>query len=286
MPHRKGSLPASRREFITLLGGAAAAWPLDARAQQDGRVRRVGVLMGFSAGDPEAAARIAALMAGLRDFGWTEGRNFRLELSWGVDTVERTQEAAAKLVATNPDIILATTTPHAQELQRQTRTIPVVFVNLSDPLDSGVVASLARPGGNTTGFMSLELTVAGKWVEALKEIVPSIRRVLALANVGNAGNLGYLRLVDASASTLGIEVVSASVRDASETERAIASISGDPHAGLIVLPGPPIQDHRQLIFALAARGRLPAIYAFRFFTAEGGAHVLRVGRPRHLATVC
>jgi putative tryptophan/tyrosine transport system substrate-binding protein len=260
-----------RREFIAGLG-AAAGWPLMARAQQPDRMRRIVVLMGFPASDPEAQARATALMHGLRDLGWIEGRNLRFEYRWGVESVERTRTAAAEAVATKPDIIIATTTTHGQELARQTRTIriPVVFINLSDPVDSGVVANLARPGGNVTGFMSMEGSVAGKWLELLKGIAPGISRVLVLMNAGNAGNLSYLRIAEASAPPLGIRLSVSAVRDASEIEGAVAAIAGEADVGIIVMPGDPNQANRRMIFELVARHRIPAAYAFRFYATDGG----------------
>jgi putative ABC transport system substrate-binding protein len=212
------------------------------------------------------------LVRGLRDLGWIEGRNLRIEYRWGMESIEQTRVGAAELIATTPDLIIATATPHGQELVRQTRAapIPVVFINLSDPVDSGVVTSLARPGGNVTGFMSLELTVSGKWLELLKEIVPGINRVLVLMNADNTGNQGYLRMIEAAAPSFGVRLSVLAVRDAGEIERAIASVAGEANVGLIVMPGDPNQGNRKMIFALAAQHRLPATYAFRFYAADGG----------------
>jgi putative ABC transport system substrate-binding protein len=259
-----------RREFITLLG-SAAAWPLAAGAQQDGRMRRVVVLMSLAENDPEAQARVAALARGLRDLGWTEGRNVRIEhrgvVGGGID---RIRVAVAELVASNPDVVHTNNTPMVQELQRQTRSIPIVFAGMSDPVETGVVASLARPGGNATGFMSQETALSGKWLELLKEVEPRVSRVLVLVNSGNDPNVINLRTIEAAAASFGVQVSSATVRDAGEIESAIEAAARTPNAGLIITPGIPINDRRKLIFALASRYRLPAVYMFRFFTVDGG----------------
>jgi putative tryptophan/tyrosine transport system substrate-binding protein len=255
-----------------MAGLGAAVWPIAVRAQQSERVRRVGVLMGFPAGDPEARARESVLAEGLRRLGWIEGRNLRIEYRWGVESIESTRAAAAEFVASRPDLIVATTTPHGQELVRQTRTIPipVLFINLSDPLDTGVVANIAHPGGNVTGFMSMEVSVAGKWLELLKEIMPGINRVLVLINAGNDGNLSYLRSAEAAAPLLGIRLSVSVVRGAGEIEKAVMDIAGEANVGLIVMPGDPNQSNRKMIFGLATKYRIPAVYAFRFFAADGG----------------
>jgi putative ABC transport system substrate-binding protein len=259
-----------RREFIRLLGGAAA-WPLAAHAQQGEQVRRVSALISLAENDPEAQARVAALVRGLRDLGWTEGRNLRIEYRWiaggGIDRIRAT---VAEVVASNPDLVHATTTPIIQELQRQTRTIPLVFASIADPVETGVVASLARPGGNATGFMNQEPALSGKWLELLKELAPGVNRVLVLVNSGSDANLIELRAIEAAAPSFGVQVSSGTVRDASEIESAIEGIARTPNAGLIITPGIPINDRRKLIFALASRYRLPAVYMFRFFTVDGG----------------
>jgi putative ABC transport system substrate-binding protein len=259
----------NRREFITVLGGAGA-WPLAARAQGE-RVRRVSVVMSLAENDPEAQARVAALARGLRDLGWMEGRNLRIEhrgiVGGGID---RIRAAVAELVVSNPDLVHTNNTPIVQELQRQTRSIPIVFAGMSDPVETGVVASLARPGGNATGFMTDEPALSGKWLELLKEIAPGVNRVLVLVNSGSDGNLFELRTIEAAAPASGMQVSSATVRDAREIESAIETIARTPNAGLIVTPGIPLNDRRKLIFALASRYRLPAVYMYRFFTVDGG----------------
>jgi putative ABC transport system substrate-binding protein len=259
-----------RRDFIPLLGGAVA-WPLAARAQQGERLRRVSVLMGFTENDPEAQARLAALARGLRDLGWTEGRNLRTEYRRVVGGgIDRIRAAVAELVASNPDVVHANNTTFVQELQRQTRSIPIVFATIIDPVETGIVASLARPGGNATGFMNSEPALSGKWLELLKEVAPGVNRVLVLLNSGSDANLIALRAIEAAAPSLGVQVSSGTVRDASEIESAIEGIARTPNTGLIVTAGIPINDRRKLIFALASRYRLPAIYAYRFFTVDGG----------------
>jgi putative ABC transport system substrate-binding protein len=260
----------ARREFITLLCGAAA-WPLAARGQQGDRVRRVSVLMSLTENDPEAQARIAALTQGLRGLGWTEGRNLRIEYRWiAGGGIDRIQAAVAEVVASNPDVVHATNTAIVKELQRQTRSIPIVFTNLTDPVETGVVASLARPGGNATGFMSEEPALSGKRLQLLKEVAPGVNRVLVLVNSGSDANLIELRAIEAAAPSFGVQVSSGTVRDAREIESAIEAIARTPNAGLIITGGIPINDRRKLIFALASRYRLPAVYWWKFFAVDGG----------------
>jgi putative ABC transport system substrate-binding protein len=260
-----------RRDFITLLGGAAAAWPVAARAQQGERVRRVSVLMPYSENDPEAQARLAALTRGLLDLGWSKGRNLQIEYRGLVGGgSDRIRAAVAEVVTSNPDVVHATTTPIAQELLRQTRSIPIVFAGLADPVETGVVASLARPGDNATGFMGDEPALSGKRLELLKEVAPGVGRVLVLVNGGNDANLIDLRVIEAAAASFGVQVSSAAVRDADEIERAIETFGRTPNAGLIIAAGLPINDRRKLIFALASRYRLPAIYEQRIFAVDGG----------------
>jgi putative ABC transport system substrate-binding protein len=259
-----------RREFVGLLGSASAVWPLAARAQQGQRIRRVGVFMSLAENDPELQARLAILLPALRDLGWMEGRNLRIELRTIANGIERMRAAVAELISLNPDILYATNTQIVQELQRQTQTIPIVFVNIADPVETGVVASLAQPGGNATGFMNTENTMGGKWLQLIKEVDPSIKRVLVLVNSGNDGNRGAARIIESAASSLGVQLSSVEVGDGGEVERAIEAFAREPSGGLIVTPGFPINDRRKLIFALAARYRLPAVYIFRFFVADGG----------------
>jgi putative tryptophan/tyrosine transport system substrate-binding protein len=259
-----------RRDFIAGLG-SAAVWPIAAHAQQGDRVRRIGVLMAFAESDPVAQARLSALVRGLRELGWTEGRNLRIEFrgiaSGGID---RIRAAAAELVASNPDLLWATTTPIVQELQRQTRTIPIVFASIGDPVDTSIVGSLARPGGNATGFSNWEPAMGGKRLALLKEVAPSVNRVFVMVNSGSDSNQHELRAIEAAASTFGVYVSSAAVSDASEIERAMEVVARESKAGLIITPGIPINDLRKLIIALAGRYRLPAVYTHQFFVVEGG----------------
>ena len=257
-----------RREFIAGLGGAAV-WPIAARAQQGDRLRRIGVLMSLGEADPEAKASLSAFTQRLAELGWTDGRNLRIDVRWGSDT-DGIGADAVELVSTNPEVLLADSTPTIQELQRLTQAIPIVFVNIGDPVETGVVARLTRPGGNTTGFLNMEPSIGGKWLQVLKETAPSLNRVLVIMGFGNAAHAARLRVIEASASTFGLEVLSSAVRDASEIERAIDAISHEGNAGLIVMPGGPPGKHRKMIFALAARYRLPAIYAYRYFASDGG----------------
>jgi putative ABC transport system substrate-binding protein len=259
-----------RREFITLLGGAAAAWPLGARAQQRERMRRIGVLMALAESDAEAQARVAVFREGLQKLGWAEGRNIQIEYRWAPDA-EKIQPFAKELVALQPDIILTNSTPITASMLQQTRTMPIVFVQVSDPVGSGFVASLPRPGGNATGFITLEQTIAGKWLELLKEIAPRIARVAFLFNPATAtyGEY-YLSPFNASAASLGVEAIAAPFHDASELESTIATQAREPNGGLIVAPDVFLSFHRAELISLAARHRLPAVYPFRFFTELGG----------------
>ena len=259
-----------RREFITLLGGAAAVWPLAARAQQPERVRRISVLMDGDESDATLQAFIIALGAGLQKLGWIEGQNVRIESRWGAGDFGRIRKYAAEFIAVPADVVLTGNTPVVQELQRQTQTIPIVFVALGDPVATGVVASLARPGGNATGFMNPQPSISGKWLELLKEIAPLVNRVTVLVNAGNIANASRLRAIQQSAPSLGVEVSSIDIRDAGDIERALESVAREPNGGLIVTPGAPISDHRKVIFALASTHRLPAVYPYRYYAAEGG----------------
>ena len=237
------SICLRRRGFIAGLGSAAVAWALAARAQPGERVRRVSVVMGFVETDPQAQAHLTALARGLRDLGWTEGRNLRIEYR-GIagGGIDRIRAAVTELVASNPDVAHATITPIVQELQRQTRSIPIVFANITDPVETGVVASLARPGGNATGFMNHEPALSGKLLELLKEVAPGVSRVLVLVNSGSDANLIDLRTIEGAAASFGVQVSSGTVRDASEIESAIEDIGRTPNAGLIITAGIPITD--------------------------------------------
>ena len=259
-----------RREFITLLGGAAAAWPLAARAQPRERMRRIGVLMNTAADDPEGRARLAAFLQELQQLGWTDGRNVRIDTRWGAGDAERFRRYAAELVALAPDVILAAGSPVMGALQQATRTVPIVFALVADPVGSGYVASLARPGSNATGFASTEFGISGKWLELLKEITPGVTRVAVLRDPTNALGIGQFAAIQSVAPSFGVELSPIDVRDAGEIERDITAFARSSNGGLIVPAGPLAALHRELIITLAARHRLLTVYPTRFFAAGGG----------------
>jgi putative tryptophan/tyrosine transport system substrate-binding protein len=261
-----------RRDFVTLLGGAAAAWPLEARAQQPDRVRRIGVLMGFPESDSEAQGYFAAFREGLRKLGWTEGRNIRIDTRWSIPTdAEAMQRFAKQLVALQPDLILSNTTPTTAALLQQTRSIPIVFAMIADPVGSGFVASFPRPGGNVTGFVVTEGSLGGKWLELLKEIAPRVAKVAMLFNPAAATYADFwLKPFKAAAASFGVEAIAAPVRDRSELESVVAAHASEPNGGLAVMPDSFTDAHRVEITSLAARYRLPAVYAYRFFAVLGG----------------
>ncbi len=258
-----------RREVITLLGTAAASWPFAARGQQPDRVRRIGVLMGYAESDSQAQANIAAFRDGLEKLGWTEGRNTRIDTRWATPAdAESMQRFAKELVALQPDLILSHTTV---ALLQQTRTIPIIFALVVDPVGSGFVASFPRPGGNVTGFVTMEPTMAGKWLELLKEIAPRVTRAAILFNPATAPYADYyLNPFKAAAASFTVEAVAAPVRDRSELESVFAAQAREPNGGLIVMPDSFTDAHRVEITSLAARYRLPAVYAFRLFAKLGG----------------
>jgi putative ABC transport system substrate-binding protein len=259
-----------RREFITLVGGAAAAWPLAARAQQGEPMRRVGALMSTAADDPEGQARIAAFQQGLQQFGWTIGRNVRIDSRWPAGDSERIRRYAAELVALSPDVILATGSAAAGPLLQATRTVPIVFVIVPDPVGAGLVNSLARPGGNATGFIQFEYAISGKWLELLKEIAPRVTRAAVLRDPAITGGIGQFGAIQAVAPSLGAEVSPVNVRDAGEIERAIADFARSPNGGLIITGSALAVVHRHLVITLAAKHQLPAVYFQRTFVADGG----------------
>jgi putative tryptophan/tyrosine transport system substrate-binding protein len=260
-----------RRKFITLLCGAAAAWPLAARAQQPDQFRRIGVLMSFAESDPQAQARVAAFRKGLQELGWAEGRNIRIDIRWATSDAALMQRFAKELVALQPDLILSHNTPTTATLLQQTRTIPIVFAVVSDPIGSGFIASFPRPGGNVTGFTNIEPTMAGKWLELLKEIAPRVARVAFLFNPATAPYAEYyLSPFKAAAASFSLDAIAAPVRDTSELKSAIAAQARAPNGSLVVMTDSFLVTHRAEITSLAARYRLPAIYPFRSFIELGG----------------
>jgi putative ABC transport system substrate-binding protein len=257
-----------RREFITLLGGAAA-WPLAAHAQQADRVRRIGVLMNRTVDDAHGQARLAALRQALQQLGWSDGRNVRIDIRWGEDDVDRERKAAVELVALVPDIVVASGTLSVAALQYISRTLPIVFAAVADPVGAGFVDSLARPGGNATGFMIYEYSLSVKWLELLKQIAPSVTRAAILRNPANPMGIASFSAIQGAAPSFGVEVSPVSVRDAGEIERAIAAFARSPNGGLIVTPTA-VSAHRDLIIALAGQFKLPAVYTISYMVTGGG----------------
>jgi putative ABC transport system substrate-binding protein len=259
-----------RREFITLLSGAAAAWPLAARAQQLERMRRIGVLMNIAADDPQAQSRFEAFLQGLQPLGWTVGRNLQIDVRWAAADADLFRRYATELVALAPDVILASTNPAVAQLQQATRTVPVVFAITVDPVGAGFVASLARPGGNITGFSLYEYSISGKWLELLKQVAPGVTRAAVLRDPTTAAGIGQFAAIQAVAPPFGVELSPVDVRDRGEIERAVTAFAHEPNGGLIVTGGPSQAVHRELIVTLAARHRLPAVYPFRYMVTDGG----------------
>jgi ABC-type uncharacterized transport system substrate-binding protein len=259
-----------RREFITLLGGAAAAWPLAARAQQSERVKRIGVLVPAVADDPEWQARVGAFQQALALLGWTIGRNVRIDTRWGTTSAAEIRKQAAELAALAPDVILAGGTSSVGPLLQATRTVPIVFTLGTDPVGAGFVDSLARPGGNATGFMSYEFSIAGKWLELLKQIAPGVTRVAVLRDASQAFAMSLFAAMQAVAPSLGVEVIPVNMRNAGEIEQSVETFARSPNGGLIPAASAAAVRHRELILTLAARHKLPAIYWERFFVTAGG----------------
>jgi putative tryptophan/tyrosine transport system substrate-binding protein len=258
-----------RREFIGLLGGATT-WPLAARAQQPERMRRIGVLMSQPADDPESQRRVTAFAQGLQQLGWTDGGNVRIDYRWGAADADRILKYAAELAVLAPDVILAAGSVTLGPLLKATRTVPIVFVHVPDPVGAGFVDSLARPGGNATGFTLLDYGTSAKWLELLREIAPRVIRVGVLRDPALAGGIGQFGAIQATAPSVGLEVSPVNVRDAGEIERAITAFADTSNGGLIVTSGPLGQIHRDLIITLAARLKLPTVYFERFFVTGGG----------------
>ena len=257
-----------RREFISLLGGAAAVtWPLAARAE---RTRRIGVFMNYAEDTPQSRARLASFVQAMEELGWTAGRNVQIDYCWGVADADRNRRNAAELVALAPDVLLASATAVTAALVQTTRTIPIVFVNVVDPVGAGFVQSMARPGGNATGFIPFEYGMGGKWLELLKQVAPGVRRVAVLHNPIVVSRSGQLGTIEAVAPSFRVELSAFSVRDPGEIERAVTRFAQAPNGGLIVVGAPSLETHHDLIVALAAQHRLPAVYPYRSYVAGGG----------------
>jgi putative ABC transport system substrate-binding protein len=255
-----------RREFMSLLGSVAAAWPLAARAQQGERIRRIGVLMNSAPEHPEGLPAIAAFRRDLQRLGWDE-HNIRIDIRWGENDVDRARKYSAELVALTPDVILAAGTIGVTALKRDTRTVPIVFVRVADPIGAGVIDNLARPGGNVTGFMNYEYSLSGKWLELLKQIEPRLTHAAVVRDAANPASIAQFGAIRTTASSLGVDV---SIGEAGEIERAIAVFARTPNGGLIVTPAAGQSAHIAQIVSLAARYKLPAVYSDRFIVADGG----------------
>jgi putative tryptophan/tyrosine transport system substrate-binding protein len=263
-------LDVRRREFITLLGGsAAAAWPIAAGAQQAERMRRIGVLMSVASNGPEGQARLAAFTNRLAQLGWTDGRNVRIDYRWGAGDAERSRKYAAELIALDPDVILASGDP-VMAMRQATRTIPIVFTIIADPVGNGLVESLAHPGGNATGFMSYEHGFGAKWLELLKQVAPNISRVAVLRDPANSAGIGQFGAIQGAAPLVGVEVSPIGVDDVEQIERGITAFARAPNGGLIVLAQPRTLVHRGSIIKFATEHQLPAVYNSRLFTVGGG----------------
>jgi putative ABC transport system substrate-binding protein len=259
-----------RRQFVTLLGGAAAAWPLVARAQQREQMRRIAVLMGFAENDPEGQARVAAFRETLRNLGWTQGRSFRIDYRWGGGDADRLRTGASELLAVAPEVVVSGGVSAFSAILKMTRSVPIVFVGVTDPVGGGLVESLARPGGNATGFTQFEYGISGKWLEVLKQVAPRVTRAAVIRDAEFAAGIGQLAAIQSVAPSLGVELSPVGVHDAGEVERAVTAFARGSGGGLIVVSGAATARHRELIIALAAQYRLPAVYPFRYYAANGG----------------
>jgi putative ABC transport system substrate-binding protein len=259
-----------RREFISLLGGAAATWPLAAGAQRGERVRRIGVLMSTAADDPESPLRVAAFAQGLGELGWTVGRNVQIDYRWGGGDPERFRRSAAELATLGPNVILVNSTPAVLAVQQATRAVPVAFVNVADPVGAGIVASLARPGGNMTGFTLFEYSISAKWLELLKEIAPRVTQVAVLRDHSSPSGIGQFSAIQTVASSLRVELYPLGVDNIQGIDDAVAAAVRKPTGGMIVTGSPITTTHRELIVTTAARQQLPAVYTAHAFVSAGG----------------
>jgi putative tryptophan/tyrosine transport system substrate-binding protein len=259
-----------RREFITLLGGAASTWPVAGRAQQPERVRRIGVLMSLAADDKEGQARLTAFLQGLQELGWIDGRNVRVDIRWGAGDNERARKYITELVALTPDVVLASGGSLVAPLLQATRTVPIVFTQTPDPVGAGFVESLARPGGNATGLTNVDYGMGGKWLELLKQIAPSVTRVAVIRDPETPQGIGQFSAVNSLAPSLRLDVIPANARETGEIERIIPAVAQTPNSGLIVTGSNFAVVHRELIIKLANQYKLPAIYPLRLFAADGG----------------
>jgi putative ABC transport system substrate-binding protein len=258
-----------RREFITLLGGAVAAWPLAAHSQQPDRMRLIGALIG-GADEPITRARYNAFLEGLKELGWTDGRNIRVEYRYGGGDLENTRRQAVELVALAPDVILVSGGQATERLLQVTRTVPIVFIFVPDPIGSGFVPRLSRPGGNATGFVQFEYSLSGKWLELLKQIAPGVTRVAVLRDPAQTAGIGQFAVIQSVAPSLGVEVSPINISDATEIERGISDFAREANGGLVISGSAVGFTHRELIATLAARYKLPAVYASRDYAASGG----------------
>jgi putative tryptophan/tyrosine transport system substrate-binding protein len=259
----------ARRKFITVLGSIAFAWPLAARGQQPNGVRRIGMLMNVAADDLEGQTRLALFVQGLQEAGWADGRTVKIDTRWAAGDAGQFPKYAAELIALEPDVILATTTPAVMASQQASRTVPIVFVGVIDPVGSGLIASMSRPGGNATGFVLFEYALAAKWLQLLKEVAPGVTRAAVLREQNSTTGIGQFAAIQ-TVAPIGLELSTVDLRDAGEIERAIAAFSKVPNGGLIVTASPFGANHPDLIAALAARYKLPAVYPFRYFVSAGG----------------
>jgi putative ABC transport system substrate-binding protein len=270
MPCAEPGADMRRREFITLFGGAAVAWPLTARAQQSDRMRRIGYVTGNAESDPEPQLWVAAFRKGLEELGWTDGRNVRIDYRFGGGDATLVPKLAKELIELRPEVIVAATTPAATAVRQQTLSIPIVFVQVPDPVAAGFVTNLARPEGNITGFTNFEFSIGGRWLQALKECAPGVNRAAVVFDPATPSWAAYLRTIEAAAPSFSMQLTPVGVSNVAEIETNITSFAREPHGALIVLPNAVTTTHRGLTIAMAARHRLPAVYPYRYFVTNGG----------------